>query len=496
MGTTTSETVDVIVVGCGSAAFAAALATRLGGAERVVMLEKAPEPDYGGNPRWSHSGFRWVQSGADEVREFLPDLSDEEFKKAVIEPYAPETFKRHLGQATRGRMNPDHLNAIVDDSNAALHWLKDVGLKFQFDSKMEIEGKIYFEPGYTVHPVGGGLGQLTQLREIALGHGIEIRYESAVTALNGNTKTINGVRVSGPDGEYDLLADIVILCAGGFQASPEMRGRYLPDNADLMKVRGSAYNTGEVLRAAIDMGAGTSGQWGLGHCSLVSQDGPQVNLIGRQYSRYSYPYGISVNTGGQRYCDEGENFRMVTYNVMGWKALAQPNGMAWQIYDQKAVNYRGGDTLLRTGYYAGGESYESDTIRGLAEQIGVSPDVLEHTVRTYNESLDNEDVEFDPTILDGKATSGLVPPKSNWATPIDEGPFMAFPVTAGLTFTFGGLNVSKNAEVLNTNGEPIRGLYASGDIMGIFYHGYVGSTGQTRNVVFSRRAAAHALANR
>jgi tricarballylate dehydrogenase len=487
-----TETADVVVVGCGSAAFAAAVASRECGAERVVMLEKAPESDFGGNPRWSHSGFRWVQGGAEEVREFLPDLDEAEFQKAVLKPYEPEDFKRHLGQATRGRMDPVILDAIVGDSNAALHWLRDVGLKWQLDLKLEIEGKFYFEPGYSIHPVGGGLGQLNQFRDIATSRGIDIRFESGVTGLHGNPREIEGVQVAGLDGTYDLMAPVVILCAGGFQASPELRARYLAPNADLMKVRGSLYNTGEVLQLAIAMGAGTSGQWGLGHSSLVSADGPQANLIGRQYSRYSYPYGISVNTEGRRYCDEGENFRMVTYNVMGWKALAQPNGMAWQIFDNKVNNHRG-DSLLRTGYFAGGESYEADTIQDLAAQIGLNAEVLDHTVGKYNASLANGDAEFDPTRLDGKRTVGLEPPKSNWATAIDEPPFMAFPVTAGITFTFGGLSVSENAEVLNTNREPIRGLYASGDIMGIFYHGYVGSTGQTRNVVFSRRAAAHAM---
>lgn len=241
---------------------------------------------------------------------------------------------------------------------------------------------------------------------------------------------------------------------------------------------------------ALEMGAAPAGQWGLGHCSVVSADGPRQEIIGRTYSRYSYPYGISVNTQGQRYCDEGENFRMVTYNQMGWKALAQPGGTAWQIFDQK-VNHEG-NTLLRKGYFAGGESYEADTIGVLAAQIGVPAEVLEHTIATYNEAAAS-DAPFDPRTLDGKSTTGLVPPKSNWATRIDEPPFMAFPVTAGVTFTFGGLRVSSEAQVLNSSGEHVEGLYATGDIMGIFYHGYVGSTGQTRNVVFSRRAAAHAL---
>jgi tricarballylate dehydrogenase len=488
------ENVDVVVVGCGSAAFAAALATRELGAARVLMLEKAPEPEFGGNPRWSHSGMRWVQSGADEVREFLPDISDEDFAKAVIEPYTAEEMKGHLTRATRGRIDPDLRDLIVDQSNAALHWLKDVGLKFQLDLKLMVDGKYHFEPGYTVHPKGGGLGQLEQLRELALAQDIEIRYDSRVSALHGTSWQIEGVGVEDPSGAYDVYAPVVILCAGGFQANPEMRARYLPPNADLMKVRGSRHNTGEVLQMALALGAAPAGQWSLGHSSLQAYDGPQFNLIGKRYSRYSYPYGISVNTSGRRYCDEGENLRMMTYAKMGWKALAEPDGMAWQIFDQQSID-RDGDTLLRSGYFSECEFYEADTISELAEKIQVPSAVLEHTVDEYNQAV-NDDVEFKPLVLDGKGTTGLMPPKSNWANRIEKPPFRAYPVTAGITFTFGGLHVDTDACVLNTSRQPIRGLYASGDITGIFYNGYVGSTGQTRNVVFSRQAARHAMAAR
>jgi tricarballylate dehydrogenase len=492
VSTSTTETVDVIIVGCGSAAFAAAIATKQLGAGKVVMLEKAPEDEFGGNPRWSHSGFRWVQSGADEVREFLPDLSDADFTKAVIKPYRAEDMKGHLTRATRGRMDPDLLNLIVDNSNAGIHWLKDVGLKWQLDLKLEIDGKFHFEPGYTIHPQGGGLGQLEQLRAIAMGMGIEIRYNSRVSALHGHSRKVEGVNVVDLDKQYDVVAPIVILCSGGFQANPEMRARYLPPNADLMKVRGSRHNTGEVLQMALAMGAAPAGQWSLGHSSVVAADAPAYSLIGKRYSRYSYTWGISVNTAGRRYCDEGENLRMMTYAKMGWKALGEPDGMAWQIFDSKVNNHEGA-TLLRSGYSAGGESYEAQTISELADKIGVNAAVLEYTIKEFNASIDNDAAQFDPTKLDGRSTTGLMPPKSNWAVAIDTPPFLAYPVTAGVTFTFGGLRVNTDAQVLNITGDPITGLYASGDIMGIFYNGYVGSTGQTRNVVFSRKAAAHAM---
>ena len=96
--------------------------------------------------------------------------------------------------------------------------------------------------------------------------------------------------------------------------------------------------------------------------------------------------------------------------------------------------------------------------------------------------------------LDGKGTVGLTPRKSNWAVPLTRGPFRAYPITAGVTFTFGGVQVDTQARVINTTDEPIEGLYASGDVIGLFFHNYPSCTGQTRNAVFSYLAGRNAAA--
>ena len=487
-----TETVDIIVVGAGSAAMEAAIAARQLGAENIVLLEKAPEPEFGGNPRFSHSGFRWVQSGKDEIRQFLTHLDDVTWEKMQFRPYSSENFHEHIGRATHGKMKTELQNLLVGESNAGVHWLREIGLQWEPDTgNMEVDGKIYFEPGYSVHPRGGGLGQITQLRDIALGMGIELRYESRVSALLGNMHRLEGVHVQTPDGEFDMLAKSTILCSGGFQASPEKRGRYLGPNADLMKVRGSRHNTGEVQQMAIDLGAVTSGHWQMGHSSVVDANAPDFGVLNSKFNRYSYMFGITVNTRGQRFVDEGSNLRMMTYARMGWITLAEPDGVAWQIFDQKILG-EGGDAVFRRKAYSQAPVFqEADTIEELARKIDITPEMLVHTVNEYNDASP-DDIPFNPTERDGKATVGLALPKSNWAIRIDEPPFRAYPVTAGITFTFGGVDINTNAQVLNTSGDPIKGMYASGDVVGLFYHGYVGSTGQTRNVVFSRRAAKHA----
>jgi tricarballylate dehydrogenase len=490
-----SESVDVIVVGAGSAAMAAALACHEGGAERVVMLEKAPEPEFGGNPRFSHSGFRWAQSGKDEIREFLPQLVDTPLWDTLeFKPYTEEQFADDVNRATRGRMDPVLRDALIGDSNSALHWLLDNGLKWEPEGSVraEVDGQVHFEPGYTVQPLGGGLGQLYMLREICLARGIELRYESKVARLHGDMYRVEGVGVDSPGGSYDLFAPATILCAGGFQASRAARARYLTVNADLMKVRGSRHNTGEVLEMAVALGASTAGQWQLGHSSVVDANSPDYELLHSKYNRYSYMYGIMVNSLGERYVDEGSNFRMLTYARLGWVTLAQPEGTCYQIFDQKIVAQDGeGNRVFRESYRHAPEVFEADTIAELARKMQIDPVRLARTVEQFNDSSP-DDIPFRPDTRDGKATVGLELPKSNWANRIDKPPFVAYPITAGITFTFGGLEINADAQVLNTGARPIAGLYASGDIVGLFYNGYVGSTGQTRNVVFSRRAARHA----
>jgi tricarballylate dehydrogenase len=482
------ENIPVVVVGGGSAAFEAAVAAKQAGAPRVVMLEKAPEPEFGGNARYSHTGFRWVLAGADEIRRFLPELDDGMFQKLNLPAYSAEIFHADLQRVTRGRIDKELADVLVSQSNTAIHWMREVGIKWEIDSHVVIDGRYYFEPGLVIHPVGGvtgGLGQLGQWREIALRMGVEIRYESKVKMLLGNDRRVEGIVVSAANEEYEIKSGSVVLCAGGFQANPEMRARYLGPNADLMKVRGSRHDTGEVLMMTLAMGAKAAGHWQGAHATPIDSTFPDVE-IGSRANRYGYPYGITVNSLGQRFFDEGEARHSYTYAKTGWAVLGQPGGVAYQLYDQKTIP-------LLADRYETATAIEANTIEELAGKIGIEPAILSHTVNEFNRAA-RKDITFDPTTLDGKCTEGITPKKSHWASPIDKPPYCAFSITGGVTFTFGGLQINASAQVLNTSGNPIRGLYASGDIVGLFFHNYPSCTGQTRNVVFSRLAGRHAAA--
>jgi tricarballylate dehydrogenase len=486
------ETCDIIVIGGGSAAFEAAVAARKAGAARVVMLEKAPEAEYGGNARYSGTGFRFVHAGAAEIRRFIPEVDRALFDTMHIAPYSAEDFFADLDRMTQGRMNRTLTRTLVEESNAAVHWMREIGIKWEpLKEHAKVDGKRYFERGIAIHVAGGGIGQLTQWRQIAESLDIEMRFESPVCAMHGDLRRVEGVGVSGPDGRYDLTAKAVIACAGGFQANPEMRARYLAGNTDMMKVRGSRHDTGEVLRMLLDLGARPSGHWQSGHMSPIDANAPDFETPqhadgrGNTQSRYDYPYGITVNSLGLRFIDEGEAQHSFTYAKTGRAVLAQPGAVAYQIYDQKGIR------CFRYPDYAMTHA-DAPTIAELAVKIGVEPKVLVHTVEEFNRAV-ADDKPFDPRRPDGKGTRGLAIPKSNWANRIDEPPFRALPVTGGITFTFGGVEIDRNAQVLNTIDQPIKGLFASGDIVGLFFHNYPSFTGQTRNAVFGRLAGQTAV---
>lgn len=475
---------DVLVIGGGSAAFEAAISASSAGARSVLMVEKAPETEFGGNARFSHTGFRFVHSGAQEIREFVPDVDADTYSRMHIPPYSREDFLADLRRVTQGRIDSVLAEALVDSSNAAVHWLKSIGLRWELEKTIKVGDKHYFQPGINIHPIGGGLGLLLSLREIALGRGVEIRYDTRVRGFLGNERAVQGVVVSSPEGEYEIRARSIICCSGGFQASAEMRARYLGANADLVRVRGSRHNTGEVLQMLIGLGARTAGHWQGAHMTPIDSAAPAFETPltrggkSNSMNRYDYPYGITVNALGQRFYDEGEAKHSYTYAKTGRAVLAQPGSAAFQIFDETGI------ALFRDGRDYPATMTQADTLEDLANGIGIEPAVFCQTITDFNAAC-ARDIPFDASRLDGKRTRGLAIPKSNWAVPIERPPYRAYAITAGVTFTFGGVQIDPHARVLNTSGVPIRGLFASGDVVGLFFHNYPSCTGQTRNAAFS-----------
>jgi tricarballylate dehydrogenase len=301
---------------------------------------------------------------------------------------------------------------------------------------------------------------------------------------------VSGVVVRSNWQEETIACDAVVLAAGGFQANTEWRTRYLGPGWDLAKVRGSSFNTGDGIRMALDIGASPAGNWSGCHAVQWDYNAPEFGdlAVGDGFQKHSYPWGIVVNAAGRRFIDEGADFRNYTYAMYGRRVLEQPGQVAWQIFDAKVAH------LLRDEYRIRQVTRASaDTLEELAGKLdGIDETGFVSEIAAYNAAVD-QGTRFDPNVKDGRAARGLPVPKSNWANTIDTPPYQAFAVTCGITYTFGGLRIDAATRVLDTDLNPIPGLYAAGELTGgLFYFNYPGGSGLTNGSVFGRIAGAGA----
>ena len=487
---------DVVVVGGGNAALCAALAALERGAS-VLVLEKAPEYLRGGNSYFTGGLFRFAYDGLEDVLALLPEMSEDEKSAIDVGSYTRDDFYDDVMRVTEGLSDPALVETLVSRSHPTMRWLKDQGVPWILAYGRQAfrrDGVLRFWGGLIVEAVGGGKGLSDSQFEIVARKGGTVRYGTKATALNINRKgEITGLTVRDSDGFRDIDCGAVALACGGFEANAEMRTRYLGAGWELAKVRGTKFNTGDGIRMALDVGAQPFGHWSGCHAVAWDLNAPPTGdrNVADLFQKHSYPFGIIVNVNGERFVDEGADFRNYTYAKYGREILFQPQMAAFQIFDQKTKG------LLRDEYDIPQVSKaESNTIEGLADGLGISRAGLADTVRRFNAAV--LDGDFDPTELDGKRTDGIHPPKSNWALPIDSPPYLGFAVTCGVTFTFGGLRIDGGARVLDTEDAPMPGLYAAGELVGgLFYHNYPGGSGLMAGSVFGRiageGAAQHAL---
>src|SRR6204780_326946 len=457
-----NQVADVIVVGAGNAAFCAALAAQEQGA-KVVMCEAAPEDESGGNSRFTAGSIRVVYNGIDDIKTLVPDLTQSEVDTTDFGTYTADQFFDDMARVTQNRADPDLVELLVTRSFDSLNWLRQKGVRLipiYGRQAFKIDGKFKFWGGLTVESVGGGPGLVAMLTASAKKRGIDIHYSTRGLDLLFDGNRVEGVRVRQNGEVRELRAKSVVLACGGFEANPEWRTRYLGPGWDLAKVRGSRYNTGDGIRMAIDIGAAPRGNWSGCHAVQWEMNAPEFGdlAVGDQFQKHSYPFCILVNATGKRFVDEGADFRNYTYAKYGRVVLEQPGQFAWQVFDQKVKH------LQRDEY----------RIKQMTKAVPT-------------------DVPFNPNIKVGRRTEGLAIDKSNWANTFDAPPYEAYAVTCGVTFTFGGLRINTDGEVLNNDYQPIRGLYAAGELVGgLFYFNYPGGSGLMSGTVFGKIAGTSA----
>jgi len=484
---------DVIVVGAGNAALCAAISAMEQGAAKVLMLEKAPIDERGGNSLFTAGGFRFVHDGLDDVRgDILDDLSEAEANQIVLPVLKKEDYLDDLRRVTEGQTDDTLSELLVGRSRDTMRWMRHNRVRFlpMFGRQsFKVKGKHHFYGGVNIEAVGGGWGLVDQLIKQAERVGIEIRYATAMRRLlQDKSGAVTGVHVMGPDGYADIHAKTVVLACGGFEANPEMRVRYYGAGWESCLVRGTRYNTGDGLRAALDIDAQAFGGWSTCHAVQWDISAPPFGdrVVLDNFQKHSYPIGIIVNLKGERFVDEGADYRNHTYAKYGREVMKQPKRTAVQIFDAKTIDMVRDEYRIRQVTKA-----EAPTIEELAAKLEIDVNGLSRTVRDFNAAC--KPGKYNPAILDGVSTSGIMPPKSNWALPLDKPPYTGFVVTCGITFSFGGLRINEHCEVQNTSDRTIPGLYAAGEIVGgIFYENYLGGAGLMSGSVFGRIAGSSA----
>jgi tricarballylate dehydrogenase len=479
---------DVVVVGAGNAAMCAALAAREHGVS-VAVLECASEGERGGNSTFTAGAMRVAYNGVDDLVELMPDLTESELANTDFGTYTEEQFFDDVARVTQNRSDPDMAELLVKRSHSTMKWMRDKGVRFApiyGRQAFKVDGKFKFWGGLTVEAWGGGPGLVEALHKAAMRDGIEVMYETRALSLIADDEGVKGVRVRQRGKTREIRAKAVVLAAGGFQANTEWRTRYLGPSWDLAKVRGTRFNTGTGIQMALDVGARPAGNWSGCHAVGWDRNAPEYGdlAVGDGFQKHSYPFGIMVNATGERFVDEGADFRNYTYAKYGRVILNQPGQFAWQIFDQKVVH------LLRDEYRIRQVTkVQADTLEELSTKLDdVDPVGFVRTVTEWNKAV-MTDVPFNPNVKDGRGTRGLTVPKSNWANTLDQGPFLAFAVTCGITFTFGGVKITTDGEVVGLDDAPIQNLYAAGEMVGgLFYFNYPGGTGLMAGAVFGKIA--------
>jgi tricarballylate dehydrogenase len=484
---------DVIVVGAGLSGLCAALTAHDAG-KSVIVIERAPIEERGGNTRFSNGAMRAVYQGVEDIEALIGEIGEAERARADFGAYTREQYFDDLGRVTEYRVHPDMAGLLVDRSRETMLWLRAQGVRFlplyEWQFKLP-DGRIKFSGGSAVECLGGGDGISASLFAACEKKKIPVHYDTRVLSLTEDAQGVHGVfaRCGGKEIRYESSA--TILACGGFEANAEMRTRYLGPSWDLARVRGSRFNTGDGLRMALDIGAMPYGHWSGCHASSWDFNAPETNELafGTVFKRDDYLAGIVLNANGERFFDEGADIRSLTYAKLGRSILAQPSQIAWQIFDAKGSAQLHGEYRVRQS-----ARFQASTIEELIGKLeGINRDKALATIRDFNAAI-RTDIAYDPGRKDGRGTRGLPIPKSNWALALDEGPFEAYAVTCGITFTFGGLRIDTEGRVLDADARVISGLYAAGEMVGgLFYFNYAGGAGLMSAAVFGRVAGEGAV---
>ncbi len=455
---------DVIVVGGGNAALCAALTAREGGAS-VLILESAPFEWRGGNSVHTRN-LRCMHDAPQDV---------------LVEAYPEEEFWQDLLKVTGGLTNEKLARLIIRGTSTVRDWMRKHGVHFQ----PSLSGTLHVARTNAFF-MGGGKALVNAFFRSAEQLGIEIRYETTVKHVNVKDGIFESVVLD--NGEVISGKSCVLAC-GGFESNREWLREAWGQNdngewpADNFLIRGTKFNRGDVLKNLLDQGADQIGDVTQGHCVAIDARSPLYD--GGICTRLDcVSLGIVVNQFAKRFYDEGEDFWPKRYAIWGRLVALQQGQIAYSIIDSKAIG-----RFMPPVFSA----IKGNTISEIAQQLKLDVDQLNQTVSEFNQSC--RVGTFNHNVLDDCHTENMTPEKTHWALPIDQGPFYAYPLRPGITFTYLSLKTDETAAVF-FNEKPSPNLFVAGELMAgnVLGKGYTAGIGMSIGTIFGRIAGQSAAA--
>ncbi|WP_298496168.1 FAD-dependent tricarballylate dehydrogenase TcuA [uncultured Maritimibacter sp.] len=458
---------DIAIIGGGNAALCAAITAAEAGA-RVLILETAPKPYRGGNSRHTRN-FRCMHHGP---------------LGPLVDSYTEDEYLADLMKVTGGKTDETLARLAIRTSEECLPWMEAHGVRFQ----PSLSGTLSLARTNAFF-LGGGKSLVNAYYRTAEALGVAVEYEAAVTHLELDGDRVVRIDYTQHGETQSITPKSVVVASGGFQADTDWLARAWGPAAKNFLIRGTPYNRGVVLADLLDQGVEQVGD--PTQCHAVAIDGRAPKFDGGIVTRLDcVPFSIVVNKDAQRFYDEGEDVWPKRYAIWGRLVAAQPDQVGYVIIDAKSLE------LFMPSVFP---PIKADTLEELAARMGLPADALIETVTRFNAAC-GDTSGFHPTELDGVATTGLEPPKTNWARPITQSPFYGYSLRTGVTFTYLGLKVDESAQCAIGN-RLITNLWAAGETMAgsILGQGYLAGFGMTIGTVFGRiagkEAAAHANAN-
>ena len=486
---------DVVVVGAGGAGMTAAIEAADAGM-KVIVVES--QPMVGGNSVRSTGGLNAAKTAWQDENEFGEEAGVEKQLAAAEESWADddtisslaaqvkaqweeyqaepdgyfdseELFELDTLIGGKGKNDPELVETLVGNSADAIDWLDGIGAHLNNVSSfggasvkrihrpVDEEGKVI--------PVGSYIVPILEknLKE----RGIEVLLNTTATAVMMDDDAAAGIEAEGENGEkITVRADAVVLATGGFGANLEKVAELRPELEGFMTTNAPGA-LGQGIEIAQAVGADT-----------VDMDQIQIHPTVQADSAALITEGlrgdgaILVNQEGRRFTDE-----VGTRDAVSTAEIAQPGSYSWLIVDQAMADA----SAVIQGYITKGFTVQGDTYEELAGALEIDPGTFAATMNDWNACVEaKEDTEFGRT---------------SFASPLDSAPFYAIKVTAGIHHTMGGLKINPQAQVIDTQGEPIDGLYAAGEVTG-GVHGAnrLGGNAVADFVVFGRIAGQNAAA--